>query len=94
VNFTLLGVAFHRQVRPLFTRDLVGPLLKIIAASAVMAPVIWVVSSRLELIHGAGTTIFAFKVLPPIVIGAIVYFAAARVFGVDEAKVLVARFRR
>ena len=94
VNFTILGVAFHRQVRRLFTPDLVGPLLKIVAASAIMAPVIWVVSSRLELIHGAGMTIFAIKVLPPIVIGAVVYFAAARVFGVDEAKLLVARFRR
>lgn len=94
VNFTVLGVAFHRQVRGLFTRDLLGPLLKIASASAIMGGVIWFVSARIELIPGAGTTVFAVKALVPIIAGAVVYFAAARAFGVQEAEVLVARLRR
>jgi hypothetical protein len=37
---------------------------------------------------------FAAKAFLPITVGAAVYFAAARALGVDEAKTLVARFRR
>jgi putative peptidoglycan lipid II flippase len=94
VNFTVLAVAFQSQVRRLFTRDLVVPTLKILAASAIMAAVCWLVSSRVEALAGGGTTIYALKALVPITVGAVVYFAAARVFGVDEAKTLVARLRR
>ncbi len=94
-NCTVLAIAFQRQVHGLFTRDLVIPSLKIGAASAVMAAVIWLVSSRLELLlQHAGTTIFAVKAFVPIVIGAIVYFATARALGVAEARALVSRFRR
>jgi hypothetical protein len=45
-------------------------------------------------VHGAGTAIFAAKAFLPIVVGAVVYFAAARALGVDEARLLVSRFRR
>jgi putative peptidoglycan lipid II flippase len=94
VNFTVLAVAFQRQIRPLFTRDLLVPVLKIIFASAIMAAVIWVVSPRVELLPGAGTVVFAVKAFVPIALGAVVYFAAARALGVDEARALVSRFRR
>ena len=94
VNFSVLGIAFHRRIRRLFTRDLVVPFFKIVGASAIMAVVIWLVSFRLELIHGAGTAMFAFKAFLPIAIGAAVYFGAARAFGVEEARVLGSRFRR
>ena len=93
-NFTVLTLAFERQVHGLFTRDLVVPFLKIAAAALVMAGAIWLVSSRLELLHRAGTAMFALKAFVPITVGAIVYFAAARALGVDEARQLVSRFRR
>jgi putative peptidoglycan lipid II flippase len=93
-NFSVLALAFQRQVYGLFTRDLVVPFLKIAAAAAVMGAVIWLVSSRVEQVHGAGTAIFAAKAFLPIVVGAVVYFAAARALGVDEARLLVSRFRR
>jgi len=93
-NFCVLAVAFQRQVRGLFTRDLIVPFLKIVVAATVMAGAIWLVSSRVEQIHRVGTTMFAAKAFLPIVVGAAVYFAAARALGVDEARQLVSRFRR
>ncbi len=93
-NFSVLAFAFQRQVRGLFTRDLVVPFLKIAAASLVMGAAIWLVSSRLELVHRGGTAMFAAQAFLPITAGAAVYFAAARAFGVDEARLLVSRFRR
>jgi hypothetical protein len=90
----VLAVAFQRQIHGLFTRDLVVPFFKIVAASLVMAAAIWLVSSRLELVPHAGTVMFAIKAFVPIAIGAAVYFAAARALGVDEARALLSRFRR
>jgi hypothetical protein len=37
---------------------------------------------------------FAVKAFVPIAIGAAVYFAAARAFGLEEAQALVSRLRR
>jgi hypothetical protein len=56
--------------------------------------VTWLVSSRVELLAGHGTTMFAVKAFVPITIGAAVYFAAARALGIDEAKTLVSRLHR
>ena len=94
VNFAVLAVSFQRRIGGLFTRDLVVPFLKIVGASAVMAGALWLVSGRLETIARAGIAMFAIKAFVPIGIGAVVYFAAARVFRLDEAKALVSRFRR
>ncbi len=94
VNFSILAIAFHKRVHRLFTRDLLVPVLKIGCASAIMAAAIWAVSSRVELLPGAGVTIFAVKAFLPIAVGAAVYFGAARVFGLEEARALVARLRR
>jgi putative peptidoglycan lipid II flippase len=94
VNFTVLAVAFQVQLRGLFTRDLVVPFLKIALASAVMAAVIWAVSSRVEQVHRAGTAMFAAKAFLPISLGAAAYFLAARALGVEEARLLLSRFRR
>jgi putative peptidoglycan lipid II flippase len=94
VNFTVLAVAFHGRIRRLFTRDLVVPTLKIVAAAVIMGAACWAVSSHLELLHGAGRMVYGLKAFVPIAVGAVVYFAAARALGVDEAKTLVARLRR
>ena len=59
-----------------------------------MAAALWAVSSRVELLPGAGVTLFALKAFVPIAVGAAVYFAAARAFGLEEARALVSRLRR
>ncbi|HEY4394602.1 MAG TPA: murein biosynthesis integral membrane protein MurJ [Polyangia bacterium] len=94
VNFTVLAVAFQRQVRRLFTRELVVPTVKIVAAAVIMGVACWAISSRLETFHGAGKGVYALKAFLPITVGAAVYFAVARALGVDEAKTLIARLRR
>jgi putative peptidoglycan lipid II flippase len=94
VNFTVLAVAFQRQVRRLFTRELVVPTVKIVAAAVIMGVACWAISSRLEAFHGAGKGVYALKAFLPITVGAAVYFAVARALGVDEAKTLIARLRR
>ena len=43
---------------------------------------------------GGGTTVYLIQALTPIGVGGIVYFAAARLLGVDESRMLVRRFRR
>ena len=59
-----------------------------------MAAAIWAVSSRAELLPGAGVTMFAVKAFLPIAVGAVVYFAAARAVRLEEATALVSRLRR
>jgi putative peptidoglycan lipid II flippase len=86
VNFFVLVLTFERQIRGLVTRDLMIPLLRILAAAAVMAGIVWLVSRRIEALPGAGTAIFAFKAFVPIGVGAAVYLATARLFGIDEAR--------
>jgi putative peptidoglycan lipid II flippase len=93
-NFSVLAFAFQKQFGGLVSRDLLGPLARILAASAVMAVVVWAVSNRTELLAGGGLTFHLVKALVPITVGAVVYFAAARAFGVEEARTLVRRFRR
>jgi putative peptidoglycan lipid II flippase len=94
MNFLVLVLTFERQIRGLVTRDLVIPLFRILGAAAVMAVVVWLVSTRLEAVRGAGTTMFALKAFVPIGVGAAVYLAAARLLGVDEARGLSRLFRR
>ncbi|HXJ21532.1 MAG TPA: murein biosynthesis integral membrane protein MurJ [Polyangia bacterium] len=93
-NFTVLAVAFQKQIHGLFKRDLMVPALKIVLASGVMAAVIWLVSSRVEQVHRAGTAVFAAKVFLPIIFGAVTYFLTAAALRIDEARLLVSRFRR
>jgi putative peptidoglycan lipid II flippase len=95
VNFSVLAFAFQRSVGGLASRALLAPFARIVAASAVMAAVVWFVSKRVEAgIGGAGMAVFGVKAFLPIAAGALVYFGAARLFGVEEARLLVRRFRR
>jgi putative peptidoglycan lipid II flippase len=93
-NFSVLAFSFERQVGGLASRELLAPVGRIFAASAVMAAAVWAASNRLELLPGTGTAFFLIKALVPVAIGAAVYFAAASAFGLDEARTLVRRFRR
>jgi putative peptidoglycan lipid II flippase len=93
-NCSVLALAFQRQVHGLFKRDLVIPALKIALASAVMAAAIWLVSARVERLPPAGTAMYLIKAFVPIAVGAATYFAAAALLRVDEARLLISRFRR
>jgi putative peptidoglycan lipid II flippase len=94
-NFGVLAFAFQRQIGGLLTRELLVPLMRIVAASAVMAAAVWALSRWLETtLPAGGAVMFAVKALIPITAGIAVYFGAARLLGLEEARVLVRRFRR
>jgi peptidoglycan biosynthesis protein MviN/MurJ (putative lipid II flippase) len=90
----VLLIAFQRGVHRLISRDLLSAFARILAAAAAMAAAVWAASHWLETHLGAGLTAWSIKALGPVLIGAAVYFAAARVLRLEEARVLVGRFRR
>lgn len=94
-NFSVLAVAFQSQIKGLFTRDLILPVLRISVASAIMGGVVWLVSDAIEsrTAGARGVAMYAFQALVPIVAGVAVYFGAARVLRVEEAGTLSRRFR-
>jgi putative peptidoglycan lipid II flippase len=87
VNAGVLVYAFERQIGHFVTRELVLPFAKI------MAGAVWLATTRMEALPGAGTGNALIKALVPIVIGAAVYFGAARALRLSEATTLVRRFR-
>jgi putative peptidoglycan lipid II flippase len=94
-NFIVLAVAFQTQIKGLLTRDLLLPLLRILVASAAMGAAVWFVSRAIES-RTAGVTstaVFAFQAFVPILVGVAVYFAAARLLGIEEARLLTRRRR-
>jgi putative peptidoglycan lipid II flippase len=94
VNLAVLLVAFESEVRGLISRELLGAVARILAAAGVMAAAIWPLSHQLEARLGDGLLPWLIKVLVPVTVGAAVYFAAARLLGLPEARALVRRFRR
>jgi putative peptidoglycan lipid II flippase len=94
VNLAVLVAAFQIQVKNLLTRELFVALLRILGASAVMGATVWFLSGRLEQLGDQGLSWRFLKALGPVTVGAGVYFLAARVFGLDEAKSIVNRLRR
>ena len=93
VNAGILVFAFEKQIRGFVSRDLLVPFLKILIAAGVMAAAVWLTTTRLELLPGAGTGSAALKALVPIVVGVAVYYLAARVLRVQEATTLLKRVR-
>ena len=93
VNFAVLVFAFERQINGFVTRELLLPFAKILAAAAVMAAAVWLVTGRMEALPGAGTAASLLKALAPIVVGVGVYFGAARALRLQEATTLLRRFR-
>jgi len=94
VNLAVLVVAYQIQIRGLFTRDLLGALARIALAAAVMGAAVWFLSTRLEPIELPRLLGWIIKVLVPVVAGAALYFAAARLLKVPEASALIRRRRR
>jgi putative peptidoglycan lipid II flippase len=94
VNFIVLAWAFQRLIGGLLSRELLVPFAKILAAAAVMAAAVWATSTQLERLRGDSIPIFAVKAFVPIIIGAAIYFGAARLFRLEEARTLLRGFRR
>jgi putative peptidoglycan lipid II flippase len=93
VNLVILLIAFQRQIGGLITRDLLTALLRILLAAAVMAVAVRLLAplvDGLPLPHLAAWSIAA---LVPVVVGAVVYFVAARALRLTEASSLFRRFR-
>jgi putative peptidoglycan lipid II flippase len=94
VNLAVLIVAFQIEVKNLLTRELFIALARIVGASIVMGAAVWFLSSRLEPLGNPDIGWRFLKALGPVTVGAGVYFFAARVLGLEEAKSLVRRLRR
>jgi putative peptidoglycan lipid II flippase len=94
VNLAVLIVAFQVEVKNLLTRELFVALARIVGASVIMGAAVWFLSSRLEPLGSPDIGWRFLKALGPVTVGAGVYFFAARVLGLEEAKSLVRRLRR
>lgn len=94
VNLAVLVIAFQTQIRGLVTRALLAAIARILLAAAVMAAAVYGASHYLELLPQAGVAAWIAKALMPVGVGAVVYFGAARALGLEEARLLVRRFRR
>jgi putative peptidoglycan lipid II flippase len=94
VNLAVLVLSFQLEVRNLLTRELFVALARIVGAAAVMGAAVWFLSTRLETIASTDMVFRLLKALVPVIVGAGVYFLAARVLGLEEAKTLVRRLRR
>jgi putative peptidoglycan lipid II flippase len=94
MNLGVLLFGLRRLHAGLLSADLLGALGRILLAAGVMAAAIWPLSRFLDRTLGAGLAAHAAQALLPVVAGAAVYFAAARLLRLDEARTLLARFRR
>ncbi|HET6284993.1 MAG TPA: murein biosynthesis integral membrane protein MurJ [Polyangia bacterium] len=93
VNLAVLVIAFQKEVGGLLTRDLFASVLRIAAAAAVMAAVVWLLAPRLDGLPLPRLGAWSIAALVPVVVGAVVYFVAARALGLAEATSLLRRFR-
>jgi putative peptidoglycan lipid II flippase len=93
VNLAVLLVAFQLQVRHLITAAFLGVLARILLAAALMAAVVWPLARWLGGIVPPGTMGALIAALVPVVVGAGVYFFAARTLRLREATALVRRRR-
>jgi putative peptidoglycan lipid II flippase len=92
VNLAVLVVAFQRQVGGLLSRELLLPLLRILAAAGVMAAVVWLVAPLLDALPLPRLAAWSVAALVPVGAGAVVYFLAARALKIPEATALLRRF--
>jgi putative peptidoglycan lipid II flippase len=93
VNLAVLLCAFQLQVRQFLTRAFLGVVARIIVAAVAMAGAIWPLADWLSGVAPAGLLGHAVAALVPVVVGAVVYFAAARILRLSEATALTRRFR-
>lgn len=85
VNFFLLAFFMRGRIGRLNGRDIARSFAKIAAASALMSAACYFTYSSISGIFAEKTiAVRAFEALVPIAVGAVVFFAAAKLFGVTE----------
>jgi putative peptidoglycan lipid II flippase len=93
VNLAILVVAFQSRIGGLLTREVFSALLRILLASAAMGGAVWLLSAQLGALALPRLVSFAVTTLVPVVVGALVYFAAARLLRLPEVDALLRRRR-
>ncbi|MEO7557380.1 MAG: murein biosynthesis integral membrane protein MurJ [Acidimicrobiales bacterium] len=95
VAYLLAGVvalvALGRRIGGLGGRDLGLPVARIFAASAVMGAAVWASTRAIGAESGGGAIV---RIVAAVVVGAVVYGAAALVLRVEDVRTAVARLRR
>jgi putative peptidoglycan lipid II flippase len=95
VNAFVLGVVLHRRVGSIAGPGLAGFLARVGGATLVMGLVSYFTAQALEDLLGThGLLRRAVIALVPIALGAVSYFGLAYVFGITEARSLLAALRR
>ena len=94
VNLTVLVVAFQTSVGGLLSRDVLSALLRIAAASLAMGAAVFALARALAGLPLPRLLSFAVAALVPVIAGAAVYFAAARLLRLPEVDSLLRRRRR
>jgi len=91
VNLAVLLGAFQIQIRHLVNRAFLSVVARILAASALMAAAVWPLERRLTPSLPAGLIGNGLAALVPVVVGAVVYFAAAQILKLREAAAIIHR---
>ena len=85
LNCTVLYVMFHKGITKIRHAELIGFLLKVGSAAAIMGAVVWLVHAGLDRTVGhVGTVRRSIETLVPAVVGAAVYAGACGVLRIDE----------
>jgi putative peptidoglycan lipid II flippase len=92
-NLTVLIVAFQVRIGGLITASLLGAIARISLASVAMGAAIWPLSRWLITATAGRHGGPALSALVPVVVGAAVYFVAARALRLNEARALLRRGR-
>lgn len=93
LNLTVLLVAFQIHVGGLIDRTIVSAVGRIALAAAAMGAAIWPLGWWLAQVLAGVPGARVAVALVPVVVGAGVYFLAARLLRIPEARALVRRFR-
>lgn len=89
VNLAVLVVAFQMQVRHLINKNFLGVIARILLAAGLMAGAVWPLARWLKGVVPPGTVGALLAALVPVVVGAAVYFVAARALRLREANALL-----
>ncbi|RMF84649.1 MAG: hypothetical protein D6736_18885, partial [Nitrospinota bacterium] len=95
INMAFLLFLLQKKVGPLGLRGMQSMVGKIIVGGISMGVVIWVLSDRSLLLEYNGSSLArSLQVITANMLGGAVYFLACRLLGVEEAALVISRFRR
>jgi putative peptidoglycan lipid II flippase len=95
LNFAILYASFHRNIAPVPHRQVLGHLTRVCLAAAVMGVSVRLALAGLERLDlGPGLAARAARAFGPILLGMLVYAAAARALHIEELAHYLRRLRR